>query len=195
MLTGLMVVAVMTAAPAPSARLLDPVETDANRLYQGWTALELRAEADRLDDLRPGIALPLIALQVGITGLGVTLFAFAIALGSCCFGPDAAAVIATGIGTTASLSLISIGALLLFRGAPERKLYTAEIERVRRLADQTEMADRMLDAWERRNRAGRPVPPAEDFIGPAPEGPPPLPLPKAPPGSVSIVIPIYVAQF
>ncbi len=192
MLTGLLVAAVLTATP--SARLLDPVDVrDAQ--YAGWSARELRAEADRLDDLRPGIALPLTSLLVGSTGLSVTLFAFAVVLSSCCFGPSAVAIVVTGMGTTASLSLIALGAILLARGAPDRKLYTAEIDLLRRLADQTEMADRMLDAWERRQKAGRPVPPQEEFIGPPPVGPPPPPLPKAPPGSVSIVIPIYVAQF
>lgn len=188
MLTSALLVMLATS-PAASLRLLEPADGDSP--YHGWTSTQMRDEALRLEDLRPGFWLPATLLQVGVTALGVTLVAFVVALGQ--FGGiNTDATIASGLGFTASLSLISIGVIQLVLGAGDRKAYTTEIETLRRLADTEELAERLIDNWERRKGKATPLP--EEFIGPPPKGPPPLPLPKAP-GQVSVVVPLLYVRF
>ena len=162
--------------------------------YSGWTARQLRVEYERLADLRPGVALPAFLIQAGLTGLAVSLFAFGIALGQF-RGADEVAMIATGLGTTTSVAMLAIGSILLWRGAPDRRVYTAQMEEVQWQADQTDLAERMLNLWEQRH--GRRAPPPL-IIGPPPVGPPPpLTVPPPPPHSpeVSVYIPLIFARF
>lgn len=190
----MLTVLLLTLTTSASARLLEPVDT--GDAYRGWTAQQMRTEADRLEEARPGIWFPMSSLMVGITGLSVTLFAFAIAATSCCF-LSPTAIIATGIGTTASLSLITIGTVQLALGAGERRAYGAEIEQLRRMADLEDLSNRLIDNWERRRGRGAPLP-QDGFMGPAPQGPAPLPLPpapKKPEPEVRLYLPVLTAQF
>lgn len=165
--------------------------------YRGWTAAQLRMEYVRLEDLRPGLALPLLSLLTGFTGMAVSLFAYAIALGNF-RGADLTANIAFGVGGTVSVALTAIGIIKLATGSSDRKIYGAQMEAVERLADGYERDERLLDLWEQRHGPGA-LPP---IIGPPPKGPPPptsappvVPGPPIIPGQVSLVVPLLYAHF
>ncbi len=159
--------------------------------YRGWTSEQLLYEHDRLDDLRPGIALPVVALMVGLSGIIASLVGYAIAVGTF-RGPSTEANIIFGIGSTVSLGLTAFGIIQIARGAEERKILGRQMEKLQRMADGMERDERLLDLWEQ--RMGPNVPPP---IGPDPVGPmPPLSAPPIVPSPpISMVLPLVSGTF
>lgn len=172
---------------SPTAVRLISNETAASP-YKGWSVSQLRAEHLRLEDLTPGTALPVTLVLVGATGLIVSFIALAVILGQF-FGPDTGSLIAFAVSATTTAAMISIGGILLWRGADDRRIYGAQMDRVQRLADWQERDEQLLDMWERRHGPHAPPP-----IGPPPVGPPPLPAPPTVP-EVSMVFPVVSARF
>ena len=164
--------------------------------YRGWSLHQLRVEYDRLDEIRPGVGLPIFLVLTGATGLIVSLIAYAGALGNF-RGADTTANISFGLGLTTSAAMVSIGGILLWRGAEDRRVYGAQMDALQRLAAGQERDERLLDLWEQRHR-GTPPP----LIGPPPVGPPVppsappiVPGPKVVPGEISLVVPLVFARF
>ncbi len=180
----------LTAAPGVELKVA------AGPNYRGWSVPQLRAEYERLEDLRPGVALPTTLLLVGLTGLAVSFFAYGIALGQF-FGASTAATVTFGIGTTASAAMIAIGGIQLWRGASERRTCGAQMERVERLAAEHDRYELQMDLWEQRYGPATPPPP---FIGVPPVGP--MPPPTAPPivpgarlQPGELILPVVFARF
>ena len=196
MLTSALLLMFAAAPDAPFAiqrvRLDEPLPS-----YKGWTVPQLREEYERLDELRPSNTLPIVALLTGITGVGISLVAYAAALGQF-RGADTLANISFGLGGTTSAALLCFGAIQLWRQAPDRKTYGAQMDAVQRLADWQERDEQLLDMWERRH--GLSVQPP--MIGPPPVGPPAppsappvVPGPPIVPGQITMVFPILSARF
>jgi len=159
--------------------------------YKGWTTEQLRDEYDRLDDLRPGTALPAIALMVGLSGLLASCIGYAIAANNF-RGPSPEANIIFGLGSTVSVGLTAFGIIQLARGAEERRLLGRQMEKLQRLADGQERDERLLDMWEQRMGPGVPPP-----LGPPPMGPPPPPSapPIIPGPPISLMLPLVAGRF
>jgi hypothetical protein len=191
----LMVVATPRESTSPSTDAPQVVELSP---YRYWSVAQLRREYVKVEDLRPGYVAPMVSLMVGLTGMAVSLFAYAIALGTF-RGPSETANIAFGFGGTISVVLAALGVVQLARTSFDRRYYGSQLDNLQRLADGQERDERLLDLWEQRHGPGALPPP---IIGPPPKGP--VPLPSAPPivpgpalfpGQVSVMVPLLYSKF
>lgn len=159
--------------------------------YAGWSRGQLRAEYQRLADLRPGIGMPIALMAVGGAGLAFSALVLLAGLSGGRVTNAAVPVLVVfsvvGVGGGA---LLIIGGVVLFRALPARRSYGEQLDAV----------DRLLQALpdDAREQPERPPERLQQYdeppiIGPPPEGPPPLPLPPMPEASISF--PLIFARF
>ena len=138
--------------------------------YESWTGARLRGEYDRLEEIRPGIALPATMTMVGATGAGVASLAFGSAASNF-FGVEFAVAVAFSITIIVCVGLAIVGIILLVRLMPER----------RAIGKQLDAIEEVYRAGLWRNSPGRPCPqgPEQPYLQP-PGGPPPTvpPVPE-----------------
>lgn len=172
--------AFLTGDVPTRVRLVDVAE-DPTPNYETWTRVQLRTEYDRLDDLRPGIGIPLTLILGGVTGTAITSIWF-VSAATAFFGIEVTLAAALGISIVIFAGLAVVGTILLVRLWPERKAINHQ-----------------MDTIEDIYRAGfwrSPQKPCPETPGPV--GPPPTvpPVPEYRPSQVGVpAIPITVATF
>jgi len=181
----------LATADAPRSMRLVADEVPQLPAYTGWGRAQLKVEYERLSDERPGVGLPISLMASGGAGLTLSLYVLSSFLPTGVRGSNVPIAVVFALLGTTSAGLVALGAILLSRILPERRVYSAKMDEVAAQLKELEEVDRRYD----RDRAPVyvPPPPEPPIIGPPPVGPPPLPLPPMP--QASLTFPLFLARF